>query len=439
MSQKKTRVELSFKPRSYQTVAHQNRKRFSVLVWHRRSGKTVFAIMELILAALNIKLKDGRFAYIAPFYGQAKSVAWNYLKKFASEIPGVQVREGELSIVFTNGAVIRLFGADNPDSLRGLYFDGVVMDEVADMKPDMWGAIMRPALTDRQGWALFIGTPKGLNLFSELYYSAVKDPDWYANMKRVGDTNSIAVEEVERARKEMNPNQFAQEFECDFSAAVSNALIPLDLALAAVAKKFTQHDYYYAPKILGVDVARFGDDRSVLFPRQGVQAFKPDVYRHLDNMQLANTVAGYIVSWKPDAVFIDEVGNGSGVVDRLRQLGFGQIIGVQSGGKATDALMSNLRVQMWSKMSEWIKAGASLPDFPGLLEDLCAPTFWFGDNGKMHLESTDDIKKRGLPSPDLGSALAFSFAAPVYKRDISQPEFKSENTNKCQTEYDVLA
>lgn len=410
------RIKIAFDPRPHQRDAHKKRKRFSVLVWHRRSGKTVFAIIELILAALKCSLPSGRFAYVAPFYGQAKSVAWDYLKRFARDIPGVVIKEGDLSIAFPNGATIRLYGADNPDSLRGLYFDGIVMDEVADMRPQMWGEIIRPALTDRKGWALFIGTPKGINLFSDIYYAALKDSEWFADLKRASETGAIDAEELERAKREMSAPQYAQEMDCDFGAAVSNSLIPLDLALSRYKKEINPHDCYYAPVVIGVDVARFGDDRSSIFPRQGLATFTPQIYRGINTMELSNHVIMSIEKYKPDAVFVDGIGIGAGVVDRLRQLGRNEIIEVTAGSKASDPKYHNLRAEMWDKMALWLKAGGCLPECDGLLADLCAPTFHYGPGDKMILESKEDMKKRGLPSPDVAESLALTFASPVVKR-----------------------
>ena len=187
-------------------------RRFSVLVCHRRWGKTVMAVNTLIDSALRCTKLDGHFGYLAPQYNQAKSVAWGYVKRYGAVVPGTKVNESELSISFPNGAKVRLYGANNPDSLRGVYWDGIVLDEVADMSPDVWGLIIRPALGDRKGWALFIGTPKGVNLFSDIYYNAMEDPNWYAGMYTVDDTvcdPSVLLDagELELARASMSENQ----------------------------------------------------------------------------------------------------------------------------------------------------------------------------------------------------------------------------------------
>ena len=145
-----------------------------MIVAHRRAGKTVGMIVHLILQAHKSKLKRPRFAYIAPFYRQAKTIAWDYLKHYGRMVPALRISESELWVEFANQARVRLFGADNPDALRGQYFDGAVLDEVAQMRPAVWGEIVRPALADRRGWAVFIGTPKGQNLFFRVVSTGVE-------------------------------------------------------------------------------------------------------------------------------------------------------------------------------------------------------------------------------------------------------------------------
>ena len=115
---------------------HSNmaKSRFSVLVAHRRFGKTVGVINHLVRAAMTTGNSDSRYGYIAPYRNQSKAIAWDYLKRYSAPIPCIKVNEGELSIEYPNGSRIRLFGADNADALRGMYFDGVVLDEIADMR-----------------------------------------------------------------------------------------------------------------------------------------------------------------------------------------------------------------------------------------------------------------------------------------------------------------
>ena len=154
------RVRTGYAPRPQQLELHLALRRFNVLVCHRRFGKTVLAVNETIDRALRCERENPRFAYIAPFYRQAKQVAWDYMKRFTAPLPGSSAHETELRIDFAGGRRLQLFGADNPDSLRGMYFDGVVFDEYALMPQRVWTEIVRPALADREGWAIFIGTPR---------------------------------------------------------------------------------------------------------------------------------------------------------------------------------------------------------------------------------------------------------------------------------------
>lgn len=432
-----TTVALDFKPYLHQKAAHAmlGTFRFLVLVWHRRAGKTVFAVVELILAALRCKKERGRYGYVAPFLKQAKAVAWDYLRHFALAIPGCIYNESELSVALPNGAKVRLFGADNPDSLRGQYFDGIVLDEVADMKPSVWGEIIRPALTDRQGWALFIGTPKGVNLFSELYFNALKGQDgWSADLRRASDTGVIPKEELEHAKTSMSASQFAQEMDCDFAAAVDNALILLDDVRAAMDRTLAEHQYNFAAKVLGVDVARYGVDANVAIVRQGLAAFNPESWAGLDTMATASQVARIIDTEKPHATFIDVGGVGGGVVDRLTQLGF-SVVGIYFGSSPVREQNENKRAEMWRDMAAWIRAGARLPKVERLAQDLTAPTYSYANaRGRFQLESKDDMRDRGLPSPDYGDALCLTFAQPVPIPEHGR--YVTAGRGHAQTDYD---
>jgi len=214
-----------FKPRAVQKEIYDNLQRFNVLVCHRRMGKTVLCLHTILRKALECKEKSPRYAYIAPLFRQAKQVAWDYLKEystnaFADSGAAVKIYENELRVDLPNGARIQLYGADNPDALRGIYLDGVVLDEYGIMKPGLWGEVVRPLLTDRMGWAIFIGTPNGHNEFYDRYQFALSNPGWFACVKRASDTGVVDPAELEQAREEMEPEEFEQEFECSFEAAI---------------------------------------------------------------------------------------------------------------------------------------------------------------------------------------------------------------------------
>ena len=194
-----------------------------MIVAHRRAGKTVACVNELLRAALSTDKGDGRYAYIAPLLSQSKDVAWLYLQRFAGVVPGATFNETELRVDLPNGSRIRLYGADNPDRLRGIYLDGVILDEYADMRPSLWGEVIRPLLADRRGWAVFIGTPKGHNAFYDTYRQARDDNDWLAMELRASVTGLIDSEELDAARRQMSEDSYQQEFECSFEAAIAGA------------------------------------------------------------------------------------------------------------------------------------------------------------------------------------------------------------------------
>lgn len=432
-----TCVTIPYKPRYPELHAALESRRFSVLVAHRRFGKTVLAVNHLLKQAAVCRRERGSFAYIAPFRNQAKEVAWAYLKHYTSVIPGRAANESELAVTLPNGARIRLFGADNPDALRGLYFDGVVLDEVAQMRPEVWGEIIRPALSDRMGWALFIGTPKGVNLFSDLYYKAAElqaegDPDWYAASFPVTATSALPPSDVENMRRELSDNAWRQEMLCDFTASSDDTLIGLDDVTEAMSRRASEVDIAGMPVILGVDVARFGSDSSVVFRRQGLQTSPPTVFRNIDNMELADRVAALIMEHRPHAVFID-AGQGQGVIDRLRQLGH-RITEVPFGGSALqDKRFVNRRAEMWYGVREWLKSGGRLVEDECLKAELTAPTYSFDASGRIKLEPKEEIKARLNRSTDLADALALTFAAPVALPEVAASLWRESKP------YDPLA
>jgi len=171
---------------------------------------------------METKLPDPRFAYVAPLYGQAKDVAWQYVTHYARGL-GAIVNETELRADLPNGARIRLYGADNPDRLRGIYLDGAILDEFGNMRPSVWGEVIRPMLADRQGWAVFIGTPAGHNEFYDKWQDAQTNRDWYSVMLKASETGILSADELADARKTMSEDQYEQEFECSFEAAIRGA------------------------------------------------------------------------------------------------------------------------------------------------------------------------------------------------------------------------
>jgi len=229
-------VALLYQPRHQFVPFHTRSQRFACLVAHRRAGKTVACVNEAITRALYSRKPRPRYAYIGPLLKQAKKIAWEYLKEYSNGIQSKKPSESELHVrLSSNDAEIGIYGADNPDSFRGQYFDGVILDEYGDMSPSIWRKVLLPTLADRQGWAVFIGTPKGKNHFYDIFQrslgKAVQTDDgpgqdylsaqsWYNFCLRASESRILPPDELLLQRGEMTEDEYLQEYECSFDAAV---------------------------------------------------------------------------------------------------------------------------------------------------------------------------------------------------------------------------
>lgn len=254
-------VVVPYRPRTVWLPFHQSAKRWRVAVAHRRAGKTVALINECIRGAMTCSLPSPRFSYIAPFLNQSKAIAWDYLKHYAGAIPGTSFNESELRADLPNGARVRLFGADNPNALRGIYHDGVILDEFGDMDPTVWTEVVRPALSDRKGWAAFAGTPRGKNEFYNLRNRGLKhDPEWETWILKASETHLLSPDDLKDARDSMDESTYAREYECDFDASIEGAYFAKEMAKAEADKRLTRVPYEPTVKVdtwwdLGIDDA----------------------------------------------------------------------------------------------------------------------------------------------------------------------------------------
>jgi len=260
-------IEIPYEPRELQRKLHgeMSAKRWGVVVCHRRFGKTVWAINHILRAALMCEKSNPRLAYMAPTYRQAKNVAWDYIKEYAGRIPGVRFHETELRCDLPTGARISLLGAENPDSLRGIYLDGCVMDEVADMPENVFPEVLRPALSDRKGFCIFLGTPKGHNAFYEKYEEAVANDDWLAAVYKASETGILDQEELDAAKVMMSSDQYAQEFECSWNANVPGAIYGKELEEAQADGRVTNVPYNPASRVDTFWDLGIGDSTSIWF------------------------------------------------------------------------------------------------------------------------------------------------------------------------------
>lgn len=240
-------VRIAYQPREHFLPFHERSTRFGCMVAHRRAGKTVACVNELVTRATYSKKKRPRYGYIGPFIKQAKKIAWEYLKEYTEGMTAKKPNESELTVRLRhNDAEICIYGADNPDAFRGLYFDGVVLDEFGDMAPSVWGTVLLPTLADRKGWAVFIGTPKGKNHFYKIYQRAKEEPHWFSYMLKASESGLLSPEELAIQRREMTEDEYAQEYECSFDAAVKGTyyakLISEAEASGRAPSVFADHD-----------------------------------------------------------------------------------------------------------------------------------------------------------------------------------------------------
>ena len=415
------RIEIPYVARPVQEeIQEQIRKhRFNVLVTHRQMGKTICVINHIIREALITTYPNARYFYVAPFLKQAKLIAWDHFKYYLKPVPNVKINETELTILLPNGSKIYLVGADNPDAMRGSYANGVVLDEYA-MGKDIFEEIIRPMFTNTNGWCVFTSTPKGQNHFYKLWLKSQSGlKDWWGGMYTAKDSGVIdpqALKEIEE--QSSSESMFRQEYMCDFMASSDNVLIRIDDVYIAQRRQYRIDEIEHSATIIGVDCARYGDDRTVIFVRKGLQAFPCRYYQGLNTAEITEKIIETINDYGYDGICIDQA-FGGGVIDRLREFGYDNVFEVNFNMKSMDEHCKNKRAEMWWKMGEWIRKEGALPQNEDLVQELTNVLYGFSAGaGQIQLEGKELVKKRIGKSPDLADALALTFAYPIQKRDF---------------------
>ena len=324
--------EIDYRPRDQIRAFHDRKERFAIIVAHRRFGKTVAAINDLIRSCFEIDRPNVRVAYIAPYLSQAKAVAWDYALEFTRDIPEIKVNHSELRIDFLNGARFRLFGADNYNAMRGLYFDAVVLDEMADFPASAWSNVIRPALADRRGSATFISTPKGKNEFWELWHEAQDDPNWFTAMLKASATSILDQEELDEARRTMGDDRYEQEFECSFEAAIQGAFYAKEMKEATEDGRITRVPYDRAASVITAWDLGIGDSTAIWFAQFVGQEIRIiDYYENsgvgLDHYAkvLLDKDYQYEQHILPHDVQVKELGTGKSRLETLDALGIRNI------------------------------------------------------------------------------------------------------------------
>ncbi len=326
-------VLIDYEPRPAFEPYHETDKRFCLTVAHRRAGKTVARINKLIKYAAICERPNPRYAYLAPYFVQAKDIAWLYLKQYAAPIIdnlGGKVNEGELSLQFShNRAVIRLYGADNADRLRGLYFDGIVGDEAQDIKPSVLTQIILPALADRKGWLDLSGTPKGWgNLLGETYKRAKDDPAWFVQILRASETGLIDPEELAHLKASMPQNEYEQEMECSFDAAITGAYYARELTEAEKSGRIGNVPYDPMLKVSTYWDLGVADSTAIWFVQVTAREIRLiDYYeasgQGLDHYARVLTEKRYLYDdhWAPHDIQVRELGSGKSRLEIAAGLG----------------------------------------------------------------------------------------------------------------------
>lgn len=410
--------------------------------------------MGLNLTAREMFKRVGTYWHLFPEQAQARKAIWNGIdgqgRKILNQVfPGFSLAQSrrssggivkrvsnqEMLVELQTGSLWQMAGSDNYDSLVGSNVVGVVFSEWSLANPLAWDYI-RPILLENGGWAMFIYTPRGRNHGYTTFQMALNNEKWIADRKTIEHTGRLTEEDIQEERDSgMSENKIQQEYYCDFEAEMDDQLIPSASVTAGQKRDVITH--IDDPMILGVDVARFGDDKSVIFPRRGNDArtMPVEVYEKLDTMQFAAKVAEAIHKYNPDGVFIDVGGIGAGVVDRLVQLNF-NVIGVDFGGPADYYIpgrskTANKRSEMWTSLRDALKTGLAISSDTRLEFELLSPNYTYDGNNAILLEKKKDMKKRGIASPNLADALALTYAYPVKAVSIERTERK-----RHEKEYD---
>lgn len=392
-----------------------------ITVWPRRNGKDLIFLNIAVARAMQ---RQGLYFYIAPYYTQVKSIIWrgsdSMGRRFMDYIPPQLLKrkyESDLMVELVNGSIIRLLGSDNIDSIVGNNPVGVCFTEFSLHKPEAWH-YLRPVLAENGGWAMFNGTPRGLNHMFTQFQMAAASPDWWVQFLTRDDTGIPSLEAIEADRRSGMPESLIkQEYYCSWTASSEEVLIPLDIIQPRLQTRLPNNYLEQRPraaKIIGVDVAfaTLGD-KAVVAKRQGRFLHPLEKYQGKDNVQLAAIIAKEIELWKPDRVYIDW-GRGEGVIHTLHDKGYSRVVhGVNFGGKPSTILYNNKRTEMYCRMRDWYDNHDSPPLIPNdeeLITGTSAPTFEMNDKNQIQLESKKSLKKRGVMGLDEADAVALTFS-----------------------------
>jgi len=421
---------------------------YVVVVAHRRSGKSFAAAATLCMAALAV---PGRYGLGSTTKTQLKLIYWAVFKELLDDIPGVEFAEGEVAIRFSNGSEILFFGLQDGDgqSVRGTGLSGFVLDEAQLVTEAAFTGAIRPALTDKDGWLLVIGTPREPSLLGQLheYASTSGDPDWRGLHFPVDQTGVFAPAQIERLKAEaLNDHVYRQEFECVLTAQAENKLLSLPAILAASkrvapAKAPARSSH---PTIVGVDIGGPGHDgdKSCICVRTGPHVTYLGVVdpEELDNLPLL--VAAAIRQYRADLCLVDSTGgHASSQTYRLQRMGYTVVPVIFSASASNTETEANKRAEMYRKLADWVKRpDVTIPNDRALIKELAAITYKHDSKGRLLLEPKDRLRVALGHSPDRADALALTMLGDLMAPQ-EEPKFfphSRRRGDRYQSDYPSL-
>lgn len=382
---------------------------------------------------------DVKIPTTAPTAHQLQDVLWTEVRKWGARLPSLwkdalEVTSEQVRYKDCAGfAVARTGRKENPEALQGFHAENLffLIDEASGVD-DVVFQVAQGALSTPGARVLMAANPTRTSGY--FYNSFHRDRDrWQRFTFSCLDSPHVSRDYIDEVRTIYGEDSDIYRVRVlgEFPKAGDLQFISTDLVDAAMGRHYISQKYDYAPVILGVDVARFGSDRTVIFKRQGLYADLLWTCHGMDLMATADRVAALWEEHKADAVMIDAGGVGAGVCDRLRQMGH-RPVDIQFGGASGLANCLNKRAEMWWRMRDWIKDGA-IPPNEDLKDDLTGPEYQYTTKGLIQLEKKEDMKKRGLASPDLADALALTFAVPV-----STQLDRSKRRDVAESDYDIF-
>jgi len=329
-------TELKAEPHPGQLVVHMSPERFKVLSAGRRWGKTRLGVNECIDAAS----RGGRAWWVAPTYKDSE-MGWRPLREIARQLPGVEIRISDKQVIFPNGGFVAVRSAEKSDGLRGEGLDFVVMDECASMRKTAWTEEIRPALTDRKGKALFIGTPKGRNHFFELFQKGERgEEDWKSWRFPTVSNPKIDPKEVEAAKRDLPEVVFRQEYLAEFVDNAGSVFRNVEGCAVLEPREPEENRVYVA----GADIANAEDFTVIaIIDAETKEMVHQERFNRVDYPILEARIIGIYKRWHLKSIKIEVNGIGQGVIDHLRREGI-MVIPFMTNNSTKQAIIQNLQV-----------------------------------------------------------------------------------------------